>query len=188
MGFMYESKEYPFKCYNAAKSYQLGWYGNRTVSINLRETGTWIGDLVGVASYLESTDDQYVAIEFETGPYKTSSIKKFLAYFFLFSQNTPIFIIHDYTGVHDDYFLQFNYAEGINRDTGDYQNLVTVVRDEMSTQSWLLAGLAAGEEYTTDGFGLSPTNVVFKVCEINLNGAVPYARVSATLGTNDPLC
>ena len=46
------SDDGPEMCFNAPKSWQLGWYDDRQTTVS----GGWSGDLYGIADY-ESTDE-----------------------------------------------------------------------------------------------------------------------------------
>ncbi len=51
MGYSYSSDDGPRMCFNAPKSWQLGWYEDKHVTI----TNNWSGNIYGIADYGSST-------------------------------------------------------------------------------------------------------------------------------------
>lgn len=51
MGYSYFELDKPLQCFNAAKSFELGWYADKSITWDPLTQGTWFGTLVGVADY-----------------------------------------------------------------------------------------------------------------------------------------
>ena len=100
-GYMGESfgyEESPLMCFNAAKSWRLGWYEDRHVSINLEngEGLAWKGSLYGVDDYGTEAEDSAVVAQIET------------------------------LGEENIYFM-YNSKKGINKGTMEYGDHVVIV-------------------------------------------------------------
>mmetsp|Transcript_25685 Transcript_25685/g.33542 ORF Transcript_25685/g.33542 Transcript_25685/m.33542 type:complete len:133 (+) Transcript_25685:1-399(+) len=48
MGHVYNSDDFPKMCYNAPKSWQLGWYSSKSTTVNPLQRA-WTGELVGIS-------------------------------------------------------------------------------------------------------------------------------------------
>jgi hypothetical protein len=66
MGYSYSNDEGPVMCFNPAKSWQLGWYSDKRVAVNVND-GLFSGTLVGVDDYLSAGNNEYVNIMVENG-------------------------------------------------------------------------------------------------------------------------
>ena len=142
-------------CYNAAKSWQIGWYNDRKITLNPKTAlasnanwGTFV-TLVGIADY------QNVA-------------------------NIPV-VLKLETDTVDDYFIAFNRAVGINADNDEADNEVTVIltgqNGEKASQSHLRATLAVGEQYVISNFGGGGRNCPIKLVSIDKSTSVWKANV-----------
>lgn len=80
MGFSYGYDDFPKMCFNSAKSWQLGWYSDKTAVFDPMAIPSWTGDLVGIANYdiaasnpvilkIESTTkiDYYISFNRQSG-------------------------------------------------------------------------------------------------------------------------
>jgi hypothetical protein len=57
-GSVFEDEgEGSLRCYNAAKTWQLGWFGDNSIDLNLVEE-SWEGRLIGTANYEDSAEQQ----------------------------------------------------------------------------------------------------------------------------------
>ncbi len=106
MGFSYNSDNGPIQCFNAAKSYQLGWYKEQTSSINPLD---FIGNvkeftLNGIADYRKDgfNKDALVSLRLE----------------------------HDGDQGGIDYYIGYNRKKGCNSGTAQVPNLVTLLEKE----------------------------------------------------------
>jgi hypothetical protein len=67
MGYFYGQDDGPIMCFNAAKSYQLGWYADRHQNLS-PSARSWNGRLVGVAQYGSITDpNDRMVVRFNAG-------------------------------------------------------------------------------------------------------------------------
>jgi hypothetical protein len=64
MGYSYSSTTGPKMCFNAAQSCQLGWYADKTVTLD-KDNRSYIGSLGGIADYSDS--DNTVLVKLDTG-------------------------------------------------------------------------------------------------------------------------
>jgi len=127
-------------CYDAAKSWQLGWYNDHDVTFYPEnESSTWgtVNTMVGIANYDQATSDTPVLIKLETG-------------------------------LAEDYFINFNRATGINEQNVEADDEVTIVKANADTksQSYLQATLLEGESHTIDGLGTA-SGIVVKLLSID---------------------
>jgi hypothetical protein len=108
MGFSYNSDDFPIMCFNPAKNWQLGWYESKQISIN-PETDLLgvIGEktefiLNGIDDYdyadINDCDNKYVVMKIEN---PTSSY---------------------------DYYIGYNKRSGINSQTQESANQVTITQ------------------------------------------------------------
>ena len=111
------------KCYNGAKSFELGWYDggtysngeNRVVSIDLENGDSFSGKLIGVNDYLNSDSEHILILRIEAG-----NVKK------------PL-------------YLAYNKAEGINADTREAIDEVTVTQGLVGEKSFLNASISSND-------------------------------------------
>ena len=89
------------------------------------------------------------------------------------------------SGTSNDLFVGFNMASGINRDTADARNQVTITQAGNNglgySQSWLKAKLSEGETYTVSKWR-NGIDLTIQVEEINLSSDPAYANVLMTFG------
>eukprot|EP00984_Skeletonema_dohrnii_P001833 scaffold607_cov146-Skeletonema_dohrnii-CCMP3373.AAC.1 len=129
MGYSYSQDDGPEMCFNAAKSWQTGWYG---------ESGTQEEDKT-----LEYSSGDGCLVKTISGiaDYETTS-------------NKVLIKIVNPSNNGADLFVAFNAKTGINSGTLEAGNQVTVVQvgsggGEVYSESTLLAKLSAGGSYTT---------------------------------------
>lgn len=115
------------RCYNAQKSWQLGWYEDKTETIDPLE-GTGIFDFVlnGVSDY-KRNNDALIVLRLEQ------------------------------TSKEADYYVGFNRASGINKDTTEDRNMVTITCKDFGApdkfgQSTKMYSLNPGERYVINNF------------------------------------
>ena len=91
------------KCFNGAKSYQLGWYDDKVQSIDFQADNElshyFKGKLIGVVDYGKSTEEHTVVLKIES--------------------TSP-----------ESLYLTYNRKKGINKDTGEAGDSVTVTESE----------------------------------------------------------
>jgi len=118
------------RCYNPAKSYQLGWYDDKVQTINPFSTENPVNQFVlnGVSDYLQN-DEALVVLRLE--------------------QTEP--------QLQQDYYVGYNRQEGINKDTFEDKNMVTIIRKESGApteygKSIKVASLYLGQSFTIKNF------------------------------------
>ena len=110
-------------CFNNAKNWQLNWFSDRELSIDVLSVDYWSGQLVGVVDYASSSPGQYVVLK----------------------------IVTDF--LPDDYYVGYNKKSGFNSGTKEAGNEVTVQTRGRgsSSKSWLVAKLSEGESFSVAG-------------------------------------
>ena len=153
------------KCFNSAKMFELEWYNNRVVSIDpARKSETFDGKVIGVSDYNESTSEHTLVVE-----------------------------IKSFAPDEQNLYLTYNRAEGINADTGEHPNTVTVVRGGVGDFSTLVAALdsTSTTTYTISDF-FSGRDLFITVTDEGSDGTVDYAMVKIELEVescvNDSQC
>lgn len=127
-------------CYNPQKNYQLGWYEDKVKTINpLDGVGRREFILNGVSDY-ERNEDAIVVLRLEQSKLQTSM------------------------QVQQDFYIGFNRATGINADTPEDANKVTVVRKDSGVpeeygQSTKIASLSPGMTHVIQNFNGEEGNV-----------------------------
>jgi hypothetical protein len=120
-------------CYNPQKSYQLGWYKDKTKSINPLDgkngkSNEYNFVLNGVSDYMGSNN-----------------------------KNGLIALRLEQTSREQDYYVGFNRDVGITEDISEDANMVTIARKEEGApekygQSTKIASLNRGEKYVIENF------------------------------------
>jgi hypothetical protein len=124
------------KCFNAAKTYYLGWfldYHSQVTPTNSAFDGTLVG--VNDAGNDEISSDQYVTIQISDAG-------------------------------ETDLFLMYNRVEGVHKFLENiyYEDKVVVVeQSEEAEQSWVIAVLDQGETYTQKNWAGSGNSLEIKV-------------------------
>ena len=140
-------------CYNAAKTWQIGWYNDSRLSIRPKD-GLWSGTIIGVADYGTNPSNHPVVVRIETDTYT-------------------------------DQFITFNRAAGINVESKEARNEVTIVETgnngEWYSQSYLMATLKQGQGYTYMNWANTGENLVVAVQTINISAGTGYATVKVCL-------
>uniref|UniRef100_A0A7S3QHF5 Peptidase M11 gametolysin domain-containing protein n=1 Tax=Chaetoceros debilis TaxID=122233 RepID=A0A7S3QHF5_9STRA len=149
-------------CYNAAKSWQIGWYADAEVDYKPTVIGneSWTGQLVGVAQYSHADRD-----------------------------GRPVTLRID-SGSTNDYFINFNRKIGMTSQNKEGSDLVNVYEQDGNGESTgnaskILKNLNEGDEWTKANFGNSGKTLSIKVNEIVLGdeSIIGYADVTICLGT-----
>jgi len=138
MGESFVEASGPFMCFNAAKSWQLGWYQDRNIEISLggsKESLVWQGKLYGVDDY-ENIDDISALV-------------------------AKIEISND-----EDYYMMYNSKKGINVGTMNFGDKVVIVSSNGIGKSSLQAPLGAYENYRISNFQNTTNNLVIEICKI----------------------
>lgn len=94
------------------------------------------------------------------------------------------------TGTNKDYFLGLNIAKGVNANTVEARNQVTLVQaggnGESFAHSDMKAHLHQGESYTIKNFGSSGKPLEINVRRINLRVSPQVAEIEVRYGYNAP--
>ena len=123
-------------CYNNAKSWQLGWYGLNIETLDFSQRGGFNGTLVGVNDYQNAA---------ATGKY------------------VVVKIVGGTTG---DLYVGFNRQLGINANTQEAFNQVTVQLQQGTGKSSLQAKLSAGGQLNVTNFQNTNKTLIIKVTSI----------------------
>jgi hypothetical protein len=129
MGYSFSSDDTPRMCYNSAKSYELGWYEDRTLSMNPLNLsgGPHQYILNGVADYEISTGYIAIRLEYE-GASKDGGI---------------------------DYYLGFNRRRWINEGTQLNANHVVVLEKENTDGADRPDGRGDGKSWVVGALSMS---------------------------------
>lgn len=156
---------------SAPKNWYLGWYEELHEEYNPLEESSKLFQMVGLSDYQDA----------------------------LASANSSSYttVLRIETFEEESLYLTYNRKKGVNIDTKEFEDKVTIVRAEGSCQSWVEAGLAAGKRYAraiVRGSGLSVEIVVCDMIAGSPDYAVrqlhqdvqkyAYCRSSATLFQN----
>lgn len=125
------------KCFNAAKTYELGWYSEYN-GITNPTSSAFRGSLVGINDVVndEVSSDQFVAVKIAD------------------SGETNL-------------FMMYNRVEGVNKflEIQYYRDKVVVVKQRKDgRQSWVMAVLDKGDTYTKNNWAGSGNALKIKVC------------------------
>jgi len=152
-----------YMCFNPQKSYQLGWYDDKVATINPL-------DGLGEREYTlngvvdyERNNDALIVLRLE----QTDRVQ--------------------------DYYIGFNKAEGMNKDSSEHRNLVTIVRKESGApekygKSTKIAALAIGQSKIIPNFnGSGDVQVLFKGLK-NGNAVIVVADHKGNLNEHNGSC
>ena len=131
MGFSYNRDNGPMQCFNPAKTYQLGWFDEKTVEVD-PNAGTWAGTIIG------STD------------YSNDIVRS--------DANVIVKII---TGQTNDLYVGYNRKKGMNSGVLLGGDRVTIVEQgEGYSQSDFLATLSEGTSKTFYNYDGTNRNLI----------------------------
>mmetsp|Transcript_18318 Transcript_18318/g.24419 ORF Transcript_18318/g.24419 Transcript_18318/m.24419 type:complete len:404 (-) Transcript_18318:465-1676(-) len=152
-------------CFNAAKNWQISWYGGvgdesmYKVKVDPQETPLSSFTLVGIGEFDKNTNDKHpVVVKIETGTNK-------------------------------DYFIGFNRAVGPNAQNVEADNEVTIVQVNGGNgldygQSYLKAHLLSDEVYTENNFANTGEPLSIKVNSIDLSTEPATAGINIMFGSD----
>lgn len=146
-------------CFNAAKSWQLGWYAEKAETVTPVNTAIWYRRLVGIAEFSLCDETDHVILKLETGG------------------ETDFYV---------NFNRQTGMNSG-TLNGGDEVIVTTQGGDgESYSRSTKLANLVEGEEYVIDDFGSSGLMVSIIVNTINVIATPGYAVVTITTLVSGP--
>jgi len=138
MGKNYPRNDDPLMCFNAAHSWQLGWYQDRNVEIFPDNDGlNWSGQLFGVDDY-NSTNANAVLYAIVL---KIKNVE-------------PL----------EDYYIMYNAQKGINRQVKEYPNKTMVVGSH-GRSTTIRKVLGEQSEFRLSRYNNSNQDIIFRVCE-----------------------
>jgi hypothetical protein len=142
-------------CFNAPYSWQLGWYADKSTTLDPFVTPSWSGRLVGLAEYDKAEGTENIIVKVETG----TEIDYYLGF-------------NRQTGINSE-----------TQEGGDQVLISTKgLEGEAFAKSILHAKVSAGGSFEMTGFGGRGLGmkVQLVVNEINLSVSPAYARVTIT--------
>jgi len=169
--------EYPKMCFNGVKSWALGWYDDKSASIDLDVNGqdSWSADFVGVSDYLETSNDEQIVV--------------------------AELITNNDSNEDDDiqnHYILYNRKEGINRQVMQYPNMITITKSHFESTadsiiemnpSEMVAHLSVGESHVFPNHRNKGVDLIIKFCHIEENDESPsYATVSAYFSSGIDPC
>jgi len=164
MGYSYEKDDGPNMCFNAPKSYQLGWYPGAMVTVDPLSLpgGSQDFKLNGVSDY-DEIGDGIVTLRLEYDGTKLNG---------------------------KDWYIGYNRRDGINSGTQAEPNKVHIYEKESQSatsdgrsvgKSWRIKTLNANENYS---WNIGGTTVNLRVNSIN--GADAYVTLTGGVGPSEP--
>lgn len=129
MGYSYGTDESPRMCFNAAKSWQLGWYSDKALRITptTNAQNRYFGQLASIVDYPTTNKNVLIEINFSRASWA--------------------------------YFLNYNAMKGMNSQTLEGRNKLMITRKyttNESNNSDLLSGLSEGDEFKDHNFNGVP--------------------------------
>ena len=155
MGYSYSRDDTPLMCFNAAKSWQLGWYADKAVTVTPFASG-FSGRLMGIADY-QHPAGYNVLVKIETG------------------QDTDY-----YLNFNRKKGINSGTLEG-----GDKVMITRQGENGTGySPSKLMAAISSGQYYTINDFAGSGDSVRVSGQEINLSSSPGYADVTISARCN----
>ena len=147
-------------CWNAAKTWQIGWYDSNKIIIDPKAQQFWSGTIVGIADFDNNPDQYPVVVKIETG----TSTDQFIN------------------------FNRAKGVNSQNDEADNEVTIVeTGSNGEGYSQSYLKAHLVQGEVYTYVNWAGTGQNLVVTANVINIStGSTDYAEVTVCLGVCTP--
>lgn len=154
MSYSHDNGEGPKRCFNAAKSSQLGWYADKELTIAEGTSTTYT--LIGAVDYPEASGQQAVLLQAK----------------------------HPDPEVEHSIHIAYNVAKGPNQGTsGATANTVTVVEQEGIGTSDRRAALKAGDApFTFQPFGNGSEPLTVEVVAQGQDQGISFANVKVTYG------
>lgn len=144
-------------CFNPAKSWQLGLYGNRRMDLDFSTAPGFQGQLIGVDDYENPNGN---------GKYVTVRVSS--------------------SRVNYDVFIGFNVKKGINADSREYGNMVTITTQNGEAVSDLVRVLAAKGSHRISNWADDGSALNIVVNSINLGVNPPVANVKIFVDGCEP--
>lgn len=138
MGYSYSQNDSPVMCFNAAKTWQTGWFADKSLTIDPNNDAgiCYSGALYGQDSYTSSPVDAYVLIKLQSNSGQ-------------------------------DYYIGYNGKQGSNSGTAEHGNRVLITTQAATGESMKIANLGAGQSYTIENYDGSGRDVTVSVTSIS---------------------
>eukprot|EP00584_Thalassiosira_punctigera_P006714 CAMPEP_0172541554 /NCGR_PEP_ID=MMETSP1067-20121228/12345_1 /TAXON_ID=265564 ORGANISM="Thalassiosira punctigera, Strain Tpunct2005C2" /NCGR_SAMPLE_ID=MMETSP1067 /ASSEMBLY_ACC=CAM_ASM_000444 /LENGTH=1422 /DNA_ID=CAMNT_0013327621 /DNA_START=40 /DNA_END=4309 /DNA_ORIENTATION=+ len=150
------------KCYNAPKSYWIGWYNERHMTMDPTKTPSKLVELVGLADYNETMrygDAETQAVVLRIDMYEDKSI-----------------------------YLIYNRQAKINAGVPEHENKVTITHAEGPGDSELLATLNPGQRYHVPVVVGSGMMLEIVACDRAAGTPDTFTVSIHVLGVGEPMC
>jgi len=170
MGYSYDQDDTNM-CFNPAKSFQLGWYDNKVLTIDplssdaelgVGDSGVRLFTLNGVSDYQKQNDNAHIVLRLNQISFE------------------------------QDYYIGYNRKDGINKDTFEDGNMITIVRKESGLpteygQSTKVAQLNLGHSHVIENFnGKINSNVEIKfIALMNGDATIQVVDIENALNEDD---
>eukprot|EP00980_Cylindrotheca_fusiformis_P025019 scaffold12924_cov107-Cylindrotheca_fusiformis.AAC.1 len=151
MGYSYRASESPKMCFNAAQSWQLGWYRDKSVSFTPGPSAGYSRtfSVASIVDYSSTSND--IIIEIPQARFKKNL------------------------------YIGYNAAKGMNSEVREGQNKVVVFEKPFidGNDSWRVADLDSGGVYSVSTFnGVVGNTLVIKVLSVNYQSGVAQVKVT----------
>jgi hypothetical protein len=164
MGYSYSQDEGPVMCFNAAKSWQVGWFSDKSVQMNIGGSGATdnclITDITGQADYVAVDTTQIILVKMNRPASST------------------------------DLYLMYNKKTGVNSGTVEGGNTVMIVEaggeGTSYSESNLKAKLGAGASQTFTNYLGDGRDLVITVQSITNGKASVKIEFGGLCTTNPP--
>ncbi|CAJ1949103.1 unnamed protein product [Cylindrotheca closterium] len=152
MGYSYRSSEAPKMCYNAAKSFQLGWFRDKTSSYTPGEP-SWADH--------DRTFNLASIVDYDTTNY-----------------DVTVEILQPQLQL--NYYISFNAGKEFNSGVREGKNQVLIFKQALidGNDSWRVADLAPGQSFTVSDFnGKTGDKLTITVNSMNLGTSEAVVRL-----------
>ena len=125
MGYSYKSNDAPEMCFNAAKSWQLGWYGEKSITFlpQADQKYEYFGTIGSIVDFVDNDEDVLIRI------------------------HQPSATL--------DYYLFYNAAKGFNKSTMAWRDKVLITSKDRRSEanpSTLVAAMMTGDSFVLKNF------------------------------------
>jgi hypothetical protein len=140
-------------CLNPAKNWQLGWYKSRRKNVNLITQGGFSGTLIGIDDYEHP------------------------------NASTDAKVLIKLDAGKKDYFIGFNRKKGMNSETKEGADTVTITQAKGRGRSIskLLGQQGANTQYNVSNYKSSLQDAIIQIGAIEMGADPPYAEINIYL-------
>lgn len=158
MGSPLAKDEGPAMCFNGAKSWYFGFYGDRHYDIQ-PSVGTGNVHLVGIDDYVNG---------------KTKA-----------NEHAVVMRLSD---EYENIFVMYNQAKGINSGVGLKNKVTIVEQEGPYSSSWLLGNLKDGEIFRKENWNGSDNDLIIQVCSMEVGSPDYAHVITYVEGVNHQSC